>query len=413
MICEVYPPMNAIDRLRCRTFQAIFRAALPFLPYRQPKLLGRMRDIAPVLRQKKIASVLLIVDEGLRELNLIAPLEKSLERAHISYAMHIQRNPIPTIYDIEDAHKLYVKAGAKAIIAIGGGASIDCAKVAGARIARPTLSVAQMAGILRIRRKTPMLIAIPSAAGTGSEATLDAVITSDEHRHPYTILDFSLIPEYTVFDAQLSLHQSPQSTANGAMDALTHAVEAYIGRSTNKLTRTMAEEAVLLLSRNMRPAFENGSNLRVRQRMLRASYCAGVTFTRSYVGYVHAIAHTLSVQYGIEHGMANAVVLPHMLRHYGLSCSGKLARLAYNSDLVSRNVDENVAARRFIRWIEKTNKSFGFPAGFAQIREEDIAEMAQIAAKEANPLYPVPQLMDASELEVVYRKLMIKEEPEA
>ena len=182
--------MNAIDRLRCRTFQTIFRMALPFLPYRQPKLLGRMKDIAPLLRQKKIASVLLIVDEGLRELNLIAPLEKSLERAHISYAMHIQRNPIPTIYDIEDAHKLYVKAGAKAIIAIGGGASIDCAKVAGARIARPTLSVAQMAGILRIRRKTPMLIAIPSAAGTGSEATLDAVITSDEHRHPYSILDF-------------------------------------------------------------------------------------------------------------------------------------------------------------------------------------------------------------------------------
>lgn len=405
--------MNAVDRLHCRAFQTIFRMAQPFLPYRQPKLLGRLRDIAPLLRQKKIASVLLIADEGLRELELTTPLEKSLERAHISYAIHVQRNPIPTINDIEAAHKLYVRSGSKAIIAIGGGASIDCAKVAGARIARPTLSVAQMSGILRIRRRTPMLIAIPSAAGTGSEATLDAVITSDEHRHPYTILDFSLIPEYTVFDAQLSLHLSPQNTAINAMDALTHAIEAYIGRSTNRFSRRMAEEAVMLLSRNMRAAYENGGNLRVRQRMLRAAYCAGVTFTRSYVGYVHAIAHTLSDQYGIEHGLANAVVLPHMLRHYGLSCSGRLARLAYNADLVSRNVDENVAARRFIRWIEKTNKTFGFPAGFAQIREEDIAEMAKTAAKEANPLYPVPQLMDASELEVVYRMLMIKEEHEA
>lgn len=405
--------MNAIDRLRCRTFQTIFRMALPFLPYRQPKLLGRLRDIAPLLRQKNIASVLLIADEGLRELELTAPLEKSLERAHISCAIHVQRNPIPTISDIESAHKLYIKSAAKAIIAIGGGASIDCAKVAGARIARPTLSVAQMSGLLRIRRRTPMLIAIPSVAGTGSEATLDAVITSDEHRHPYTILDFSLIPEYNVFDAQLSVHLSPQNTAINAMDALTHAIEAYIGRSTNRFSRKMAEEAVMLLSRNMRAAYENGSNLRVRQRMLRAAYCAGVTFTRSYVGYVHAIAHTLSDQYGIEHGLANAVVLPHMLRHYGLSCSGKLARLAYNADLVSRNVDENVAARRFIRWIEKTNRTFGFPAGFSQIREEDIAEMAKTAAKEANPLYPVPQLMDASELEVVYRMLMIKEEPKA
>lgn len=405
--------MNAIDRLRCRTFQTIFRMALPFLPYRQPKLLGRLRDIAPLLRQKKISSVLLIADEGLRELELTAPLEKSLERAHISCAIHVQRNPIPTISDIESAHKLYIKSGAKAIIAIGGGASIDCAKVAGARIARPTLSVAQMSGLLRIRRKTPMLIAIPSVAGTGSEATLDAVITSDEHRHPYTILDFSLIPEYNVFDAQLSVHLSPQNTAINAMDALTHAIEAYIGRSTNRFSRKMAEEAVMLLSRNMRAAYENGSNLRVRQRMLRAAYCAGVTFTRSYVGYVHAIAHTLSDQYGIEHGLANAVVLPHMLRHYGLSCSGKLARLAYNADLVSRNVDENVAARRFIRWIEKQNRTFGFPAGFSQIREADIAEMAKTAAKEANPLYPVPQLMDASELEVVYRMLMIKEESKA
>lgn len=405
--------MNAIDRLRCRTFQTIFRMALPFLPYRQPKLLGRLRDIAPLLRQKKISSVLLIADEGLRELELTAPLEKSLERAHISCAIHVQRNPIPTISDIESAHKLYIKSGAKAIIAIGGGASIDCAKVAGARIARPTLSVAQMSGLLRIRRKTPMLIAIPSVAGTGSEATLDAVITSDEYRHPYTILDFSLIPEYNVFDAQLSVHLSPQNTAINAMDALTHAIEAYIGRSTNRFSRKMAEEAVMLLSRNMRAAYENGSNLRVRQRMLRAAYCAGVTFTRSYVGYVHAIAHTLSDQYGIEHGLANAVVLPHMLRHYGLSCSGKLARLAYNADLVSRNVDENVAARRFIRWIEKQNRTFGFPAGFSQIREADIAEMAKTAAKEANPLYPVPQLMDASELEVVYRMLMIKEESKA
>ncbi|MBQ8620234.1 MAG: iron-containing alcohol dehydrogenase [Clostridia bacterium] len=404
--------MNAINRLRCRAFQAICRVALPFLPYRQPKLLGRLRDIAPLLRQKKIASVLLIADAGIRELGLTAPLERSLERAHIACVIHTQHNPIPNLQDIEDACKLYNKSAAKAIIAIGGGSAIDCAKVAGARIARPTRSVTEMAGILRVMRRTPLLIAIPSAAGTGAEATLDAVITDDEHAHPYSILDFSLIPEYNVFDAQLSLHLSPRNTAIGAMDALTHAVEAYIGRSTNKFTRAMAEEAVMLLSRNMRPAYENGSNLRVRQRMLRASYCAGVTFTRSYIGYVHAIAHTLSAEYGIEHGLANAVVLPHMLRHYGLSCSGKLARLAYNSDLVSRNVDENVAARRFIRWIEKTNKNFGFPSGFSQIREEDIPEMARIAAKEANPLYPVPQLMDACELEVVYRKLMIKEEPE-
>ncbi len=398
--------MNAIARMRCRSFQTIFRAALPFLPYRQPKLLGRMRDIAPMLHQKNIRTVLLIADERIRDLGLTEPLEKSLDRAHIAFSVYIQHSSIPTIYDVEDAYQLYLKSGAKAIIAIGGGSAIDCAKVVGARFARPDRPISQMAGLLRVMRRTPPLIAIPTAAGTGSEATLDAVITDDANRHPYSILDFSLIPEYTVFDAQLTLHLSPLHTAIGGMDALTHAIEAYIGRSTNRFTRAMAEEAVMLISRNLRPAYENGSNLRVRQRMLRASYCAGVTFTRSYIGYVHAISHTLSAQYGIEHGLANAVVLPHMLRHYGLSCSGKLARLAYNADLVSRNVDENVAARRFIRWIEKMNKTFGFPDGFSQIREEDIPELASLAAKEANPLYPVPQLMDAKELEVIYRELM-------
>jgi len=404
--------MKAIHRLGCRSFQALFRATLPFLPYRQPRLLGRIRDVAPMLRQKKIASVLVIADQALRELGLTASLEKSLERAHISFAVYEQSKAIPTIYDVEDAYKLYIKSGAKALIAIGGGSAIDCAKVVGARFARPQMPVAQMGGLLRIMRKTPLLIAIPTAAGTGSEATLDAVITDTENGHPYSILDFALIPEYTVFDAQLSLHLSPLHTAIGAMDALTHAIEAYIGRSTTRFTRAMAEEAVMLLSRNMRPAYENGSNLNVRQRMLRASYCAGVTFTRSYIGYVHAIAHQLSAQYGIEHGLANAVVLPHMLRYYGLSCTVKLAHLAYNAKLVDRDVDENVAARRFIRWIEKMNRFFGFPSGFSQIREEDIPEMARLAAKEANPLYPVPQLMDASELEVVFRKLMIQETAE-
>lgn len=398
--------MNAIRRFGCRTFQTLFRIALPLLPYRQPKLLGKMRNIAPLLHQKKIGSILLIADASIRELELTAPLEKSLERAHITCNVYLQHNSIPTLQDVEDAYKLFVKSGAKAIVAIGGGSAIDCAKVVGARAVRPSVSVRQMSGLLGVRRKTPMLIAIPTAAGTGSEATLDAVITDSETHHPYSLNDFALIPEYTVLDAQLTLHQPPVITAMGGMDALTHAIEAYIGRSTNKFTRHMAEEAVMLISRNLRPAYENGANLNVRQRMLRASYCAGVTFTRSYVGYVHAIAHTLSAQYGIEHGLANAVVLPHMLRHYGLSCSGKLARLAYQSDLVSRNVDENVASRRFIRWIEKTNKTFGFPNGFSEIREEDIPAMARIAAKEANPLYPVPQLMDAAELEVVYRKLM-------
>ena len=140
--------------------------------------------------------------------------------------------------------------------------------------------------------------------------------------------------------------------------------------------------------------------------MLRASYCAGVAFTRSYVGYVHGIAHSLGGQYGIAHGLANAVILPVMLRRYGASCEKKLAVLAKKAGIADAALSDAQAALAFILWIEEMNRSFGLPAVFAEIREEDIPEMAARAARESNPLYPVPVLMDAKELESVYHSLM-------
>lgn len=144
--------------------------------------------------------------------------------------------------------------------------------------------------------------------------------------------------------------------------------------------------------------------------MLRAAYCAGIAFTRSYVGYVHAVAHSLGGQCGLAHGLVNAVILPHMLRRYGGSCTVKLARLARRAGLVPPDTPDAEAAERLIAWIESMNESFGLPAGFPQIREEDIPQMARRADAEGNPLYPVPMLMDARELEAVYRELMCKEE---
>lgn len=402
--------MKAIKRLYCRAYQLVFRAALPILPYRQPKLLEHLREIAPLLQGRQISSVLLVADAGVRSLGLTAALEESLERAHIACVVYEQRTPNPTIADVEEARALYAAGGAQAILAVGGGSAMDCAKVVGARIARPDKPVQKMRGLLRILRKTPLLIAVPTTAGTGSETTLAAVITDSETRYKYPINDFALIPDYAVLDAELTLGLPPQITATTGMDALTHAVEAYIGRSTNHLTRAMAEEAVTLIAQNLQTVYRNGGNLAARQHMLRAAYCAGIAFTRSYVGYVHAVAHSLGGQYGLAHGLVNAVILPHMLRRYGGSCTVKLARLARRAGLVPPDTPDAEAAERLIAWIESMNESFGLPAGFPQIREEDIPQMARRADAEGNPLYPVPMLMDARELEAVYRELMCKEE---
>lgn len=402
--------MKAIKRLYCRAYQLVFRAALPILPYRRPKLLEHLREIAPLLQGRQISSVLLVADAGVRSLGLTAALEESLERAHIACVVYEQRTPNPTIADVEEARALYAAGGAQAILAVGGGSAMDCAKVVGARIARPDKPVQKMRGLLRILRKTPLLIAVPTTAGTGSETTLAAVITDSETRYKYPINDFALIPDYAVLDAELTLGLPPQITATTGMDALTHAVEAYIGRSTNHLTRAMAEEAVTLIAQNLQTIYRDGGNLAARRSMLRAAYCAGIAFTRSYVGYVHAVAHSLGGQYGLAHGLVNAVILPHMLRRYGGSCTVKLARLARRAGLVPPDTPDAEAAERLIAWIESMNESFGLPAGFPQIREEDIPKMARRADAEGNPLYPVPMLMDARELEAVYRELMCKEE---
>ena len=186
------------------------------------------------------------------------------------------------------------------------------------------------------------------------------------------------------------------------MDALTHAVEAYIGKSTTKGTRAASEKAVKLIFENLEKAYENGKDLDARKNMLHASYLAGTAFTKSYVGYVHAVAHSLGGKYGVPHGLANAVILPHVLRAYGEAAHKPLASLARISGLADSNTSDSQAAELFISHVEGMNERMGIPRKLDCIKREDIPTMATLADKEANPLYPVPVLWNANELEKIY-----------
>lgn len=241
--------MHILKRLPCRAFQLVFRAALPLLPYREPTPLSSLRAVAPLLREKGVSCALLVTDHSVRALGLTAPLEASLREADIACAVYDDVVPNPTITNVEAGRKLYLDAGAQAIIAVGGGSVMDCAKAVGARIAKPKQPVQKMKGLLRIHKRTPLTIAVPTTAGTGSETTLAAVITDSAAQHKYPINDFALIPDYAVLDAGLTVGLPPLLTATTGMDALTHAVEAYIGRSTTAHTRAMAEEAVGLIAK--------------------------------------------------------------------------------------------------------------------------------------------------------------------
>lgn len=402
--------MNPLKKAYCRTFQTAFKIAIPFLPYRKPEIAGSIKALPDIIKGKNCSHVLIVTDARIMKLGLTKRLEKALTENDLSYAIYDKTVANPTTANVCDALELYFSRGCDAIIGLGGGSSIDCAKAVGARAVKPKQSLAKMKGILKVRRRLPLLIAIPTTAGTGSETTLAAVITDAETRHKYAINDFPLIPRYAVLDPKVTLSLPPSITAETGMDALTHAVEAYIGNSTTHRTRKDALLAVRLIFENIDTVYKDGKDINARRNMLHASFYAGCAFTKSYVGYVHAVAHSLGGEYNVPHGFANAVLLPFVLEAYGKRIYKKLRRLAIAAGIADKNTPRDEAARLFINEIRNMKTRFGIGDTIKEIREEDIPRLAHYADKEANPLYPVPVLMDAQELERFYYILMETEE---
>lgn len=394
--------MNILKKIWCRVFQGAFRIALPILPYRDPKILKSINDIPKLLKDKKKTSILIVTDPGVIKCGLIEPIQDVLNMASIKYTVYSDVQPNPTVDNVESARLIYINEKADAIIAIGGGSAMDTAKALGARIAHPRKSLKQMGGILRVYKSLPTFIAIPTTAGTGSETTLAAIITEPKTHHKYALMSFPLIPHYAVLDPRMTVTLPAHLTATTGLDALTHAIEAFIGRSTTRETRQLAIDAVKLIFANIENAYKNGSDLKARENMLIASFKAGLAFSKSYVGYVHAVAHSLGGKYNTPHGLANAVLLTHVLEEYEEIVYTKLATLAKATNISSENDTPEFAADKFIKAIKALNKKLGIPERIEAIIPGDIPELARHAEKEANPLYPVPKLMTAKELEKIY-----------
>ena len=397
--------MNVIKACYCRVVQFVLRAALPILPYREPEIFRSCNELSSVFAKKRIQRVLIVTDAGIVRSGIASQLENALDQCGVAYTVYSETRPNPTVDNVESALWLYHRDNCQALIAIGGGSSMDCAKAVGARIARPKTPLGKLKGTLRILHRLPTLIAIPTTAGTGSETTLAAVITDTEKKHKYVMNDFVLIPRYAVLDASLTRSLPPHLTSTTGMDALTHAVEAYIGRSTTRLTREKALEATRLVFENVEKAYRDGQNMEARANMLTAAYSAGIAFTRSYVGYIHAVAHSLGGQYNIPHGLANAVIMPYVLESYGPCIHKKLHELGIAAGVCNPEESDADAAAKFIQAIRDLNARMNIPAHLEGIQAADIPVMAAYAEKEANPLYPVPRLMTKEELEGFYRQV--------
>ena len=380
------------EMLWCRTFQSVLKIGNYFMGYRMPKYLegpGKIKELGAFLKEKGINDVLVVTGSGMVRRGQVQPMLDGFASNGIRYTLQTYDTTDPTSDDVEAGYQTYKENGCKSIVAIGGGSRIDCAKGIAAKAVHPKKTVAQLQGLLKVLWPIPPFVAIPTTAGAGSETTVAAVITDSSTHRKAAINDPFLIPKYAVLDPELTVGLPPYTTATTGMDALAHAVEAYTNKTYNtKLEDKLAQEAVKLIHDNILAAFEDGSNLEARQNMQRGAFFAGRAFTRGCVGYVHAIGHTLGGLYGVPHGLAMAVLLPHVMREFGAPAHKRLADLA---DICGIDGETNAdKANNFIRWIEETNAKMGLPNKFDMIQEKDIDQMISWAKKEANPLYPVP-----------------------
>jgi len=398
-----------MKRIGYRIFQFFFYKASHFLKWRTPLLLdgaGSLLKLPDVVKSKGIRKVLIVTDKEIMALHLCDSLLNALDTEGIQCIVFDNVRANPTIDMIEEARNVYIANNCQGFIAFGGGSVIDTAKAAGARIARPKKTIAQMGGFLKVRKELPPLFAVPTTAGTGSEVTIAAVITDRATHHKYAVNDPQMIPICAVLDPEIITGLPPSITAATGMDALTHAVEAYITWGVSKRCKRLSEDAVRLIFANIWETYRTGTDIEARHNMLLASFYAGDSFTRAGLTYGHPIAHTLGGLYNETHGRANAILLPVVLEAFGSCIHKKLAHLARVAGLDLSGKTESEAAQAFIQEIRRLNHSMGIPEKFDSIRREDIHQMVKWALDEANPWYPVPKIFGEKEIIAIIERII-------
>ena len=386
--------------------QALFSPIQKIQLYMQPKIIKgehALLDLVDVLKEKHLTHYMIVTTPGFIKRGTLQSFFDALNQNDIQYSIFHDLKPDPEISDVEKLKEIFIKEGCQALIAIGGGSVIDCSKAALACIQMNNLDVKTVLHTGRVSKPLPLLIAVPTTAGTGSEVTAGAVITDPIKKRKYALSHLFLIPKYAVLDASLLTSLPSKMTAYTGMDALTHAIEAYINCFNNRKTNEYALCAIKSIFQYLVPSFEDGLNKHYRLELLEASYNAGVAISNNYVGYVHAIAHGIGGMYHLQHGMINAIILPFVLEEYGDAITKKLVNIA---DIIGINgCTDKEKVERFIRKLKELNRIFSIPTSISEIKEEDIHYLAIGAEKEGNPSYPTPVTWDVEQFEKVIRKI--------
>ena len=398
-----------IKKIGYRIYQKGLQFTSYFVNWHSPNLIEGKDSILKLPKYIKdlgLSNVLIITDKVLLELGLLQNLINELNNEDIKFTIFDDILPNPTVDMVENALVAYKYNECQGIIAFGGGSPIDTAKAVGARVVQPKKQLLKMRGVLKVRKTLPPVFAVPTTAGTGSEATIAAVISDPLEKVKYQIDDIVLIPHTAVLDPILTVNLPPHITSTTGMDALTHAIESFIGKSNTAETKKLSRAAVCLIFNNIRFAYGDNYNIVARANMLKASHYAGIAFTRAYIGYVHAMAHALGGIYNTPHGLANAIILPYVLEYYGSCIYSKLAELADLTGVSLAGDSKKNKALKFIESIRQLNHYLNIPDKI-RINEKDINELVDHVLKEANPFYPVPKILGKEDITCLFH--LIKE----
>jgi alcohol dehydrogenase class IV len=399
------------DMARTYALPGLKRAAglaVRMVPVPQPTLLvgaGSSVRLGQVIGAFAHEKILLVTDAVVLKLGLAKGLMDALKASGTDFVVFDEITPDAPIAVVEKGIEEYQSEHCDAIVAFGGGSVMDAAKAIGQSVANER-HPRDLVGYFRGWKGPPPMYAVPTTAGTGSEVTVAAVISDPENHKKLVIADSRLVPRMAALDPSLMTGLPKPITAATGMDALTHAVEAYIGNWGTEFTDSMALAAVSMIYENLPLAYANGKNLAAREQMALASAYAGMAFTRANVGNVHAIAHQLGGRYHTPHGLANAILLPVVLRYSSDAIEPKLAMLAQRAGLAGKGDSESRLAQKFLDSVEAMNRKLGIPKTLDALREKDIPGLAAAACWEADTNYPVPRAMSQSDCEALLRELL-------
>ena len=381
---------------------------LPLIRIPFPRLIkgeGSILQIKYILKPNYFHP-LIICSPSIIKNHLLDSLLEDFKINNIDYSVYSNVKPNPTTSLVYEGRDFFIDNKCDSIISVGGGSAIDLAKIIGLLITNSKENILDYKGLLKVKKKPVFHIAIPTTIGSGSETSVAAVITDEKNNDKFAINDPKLVPAVALLDSNLLANLPKDIIATTGMDALTHAIESLIGRVSNKFITETSLKSIKLIYNNLYNYYQNGDNESCKNMQL-ASYYAGVSFTRGFVGYVHALSHSLSGEFDIPHGYANAILLPVVLEYYGKSIYNKLSLVSDCLNLTEKDASKKDKTNAVITWIKKLNQAMGIPKKFSlSITENEIEKLVSHSLLEANPFYPVPKVLSSEDLGNIYHLVL-------